>query len=255
MTDYALAANFIEQFEGYTPIAKWDVDAYRLGYGSDTEGPDQVKVTKGMVTTRERAFANLEARIPAFEKVIIGQIGSVTWEVLPDQAKAALLSMAYNYGDLPANVAHAIISHDSLSLIASAVEARDGDDHGINKTRRLKEAQYIASAAASPVPQAAPAALATALTPPAHLSSLPQAQTNQAPIDITKVEGMQEALNVLLPTDPLKVDGGWGPLTVAKMKAFQASQKLKETGDGSFFSALAVYQALQKAGIPTVNPT
>jgi hypothetical protein len=60
------AAEFIAGFEGFSKRAYWDVNAYRLGYGSDTEGPEQTRVTEGMETTKERALQNLSARIPQF---------------------------------------------------------------------------------------------------------------------------------------------------------------------------------------------
>jgi hypothetical protein len=241
MTDYSLAANFIEQFEGYTPEAKWDVNAYRLGYGSDTEGPDQVKVTKGMTTTRERAFANLEARIPQFENVIIKQVSQKAWDALPSQAQAGLLSIGYNYGDLPAGVAYAVQKGESLALIASSVEARAGDNNGVNKARRLKEAEYIASA--------------TPAAPPPSPQAPPAAPAGPKPVDVSSVSGIQQALNILMPsTDPLVTDGVYGGVTVARMKAFQHEHGIKETGDTSFMSVLAVYEALQKAGVPVVAP-
>ena len=146
MTDFTLAANFVEQFEGYEPRAKWDVNHYRLGYGSDTEGPEQRNVVEGMHTTRERAFENLEARLPQYEATILRQVGSHAWGSLPAQAQAALLSVAYNYGSLPHNVAQVVLAGESIGVIASAVEAHAGDNYGVNKTRRFKEAQYISDA-------------------------------------------------------------------------------------------------------------
>jgi hypothetical protein len=232
MTDYALAANVIEQFEGYLPVAKWDVNAYRLGYGSDTEGPDQVKVTKGMHTTRERAFQNLEARIPQFEGVIIHQVGAVAWGALPPAAQANLLSMAYNYGDLPNGVERAVIAGSSLAIIASAVEAHAGDNDGVNRARRLTEAKGIASAKF-----------------PAQTPAEPAPAAKPAGLDVSNISDLQSALNILVPENPLVVDGSFGAQSVAKMKAFQASIAARETGDLSFFSVLAVYEALKAKGV------
>jgi hypothetical protein len=146
VTDYAMAANFIEQYEPYLPVAKWDVDGYRIGYRSSTESKKQIPVVKHMVTTRERAFDNIEARLPDFENVIISQVGASHWEVLPDQAKVALLALAHDYGDLPDSVAYAVMQADGLEFISSAVEALAGDNHGVKKVRRLNEAKAIAEA-------------------------------------------------------------------------------------------------------------
>jgi hypothetical protein len=76
---YQLAANVIEQFEGYLSVAAWDVNAYRLGYGSDTEGPEQRPVRRGMTTTPARALANLAVRIPQYEAKIVAQVGAGPW--------------------------------------------------------------------------------------------------------------------------------------------------------------------------------
>ena len=146
MTDFTLAANFIEQFEGFLPMARWDVNAYRLGYGSDTEGPEQRPVTEGMHTTRERAFQNLEARLPRFEARARQQVGDLAWSELPNEAQAALLSLVYNYGSLPSNVANEVRARAPLGIIAAAVEARAGDNHGVNAKRRMLEAKYIQEA-------------------------------------------------------------------------------------------------------------
>lgn len=57
-------AEFIASYEGCAGRAYWDVNAFRLGYESDTEGPDQIRVTEGMETTKARALQNLALRIP-----------------------------------------------------------------------------------------------------------------------------------------------------------------------------------------------
>lgn len=144
MTDYAYAARLISHFEGFIAVARWDVNAYRLGFGSDTEGPEQRHVTKGMTTTRARALQNLEKRIPKFEAEIIRQIGAAAWSRLPTHVQGPLLSVAYNYGDLPDGVAHAVRS-GNVNGIASAIKAHENDNHGVNKNRRIAEAAIIAS--------------------------------------------------------------------------------------------------------------
>lgn len=241
-----IEASLIEAEEGFLAEARWDVNHYRLGYGSDTEGPDQTNVTQHMVTTRERAFQNLEGRIPQYEATAIHQVGSAAWNALPDAAKAGLLDMVYNYGSLPSGVVSAVAHQSSLAIIAAAVEARAGDNHGINKARRAKEARIIrgeekivadASVAAKLAPPAAPA--------PAPAPAAPKASG----IDVTQITGMQAALNLLVPENPLAVDGSFGPVSVAKMKAFQASTGSPQTGDTSFYSVLAVYEALKAKGV------
>ncbi len=142
--DYHNAAvAMIEKFEGFISHAAWDVNAYRLGFGSDTEGPEQRRVTRDMTTTLDRARMNLLARLPHYEKVIASQIGHDRWAKVPPQAKPSFLSIAYNYGKLPFSVAQAMLGPDPLETAAKAIIAHGSDNKGVNKKRRTIEASYI----------------------------------------------------------------------------------------------------------------
>ncbi|MDR3449784.1 MAG: hypothetical protein P4M15_08610 [Alphaproteobacteria bacterium] len=138
-----LSAKLIGFFEGFEPVAKWDVNAWRLGFGSDTEGPEQRPVTRHMTTTVERALANLSARLPKFEAVASYQVGA-EWAKFPDNVKAALVSIAYNYGKLPDHVAEAAKA-GNLSAVSKAIEDCETDNHGVNAKRRFAEAAFVAS--------------------------------------------------------------------------------------------------------------
>ena len=144
MTDYAYAARIIEHFENYISVAKWDVNAWRVGFGSDTEGPEQHKVLKGTTTTRERALENLEKRMVQFEREIMRQIGAVAWNKLPTHIQGPLLSVAYNYGDLPEGVAKAAVVGNPRA-IAIAITKLEHDNGGINERRRIAEAAIVAT--------------------------------------------------------------------------------------------------------------
>lgn len=135
-----VAAGFIEYWEGFQPEAKWDVNAYRLGFGSDTEGPLQVKVTKGMTTTRDRALANLAARLPQYADVCAKQLGDL-WHKLGVSTQIACLDMAYNYGSIPANVASAF--EQDGRAVANAIRRHDADNNSENRDRRAAEAGLI----------------------------------------------------------------------------------------------------------------
>lgn len=150
MTDYRLAAHIIGGFEGYIPSAEWDVNSWRLGYGSDTEGPEQRRVSKGMSTTRERALDNLALRIPAFEKTIVGAIGGAAWARLSEPAKAALASFAYNYGALTPTLARLVAGRDDRAA-AREIHARGVDNHGVNAHRRDAEARLFAGGQGVPL--------------------------------------------------------------------------------------------------------
>ena len=123
-------------------------NAFRLGYGSDTSGAAQTPVKEGDTTDRADALANLEARIPKFEAVIVQQIGMTAWQDWNDapQVQSALLSVCYNYGHLPSHVADCAKSGDTMAL-ADAVIALQADNAWVNEKRRVAEANLIASAA------------------------------------------------------------------------------------------------------------
>lgn len=98
------AAIFIKKFEGYSSKPYWDVNAYRLGHGSDTiTFPDGSfrKVQKTDITTREMAQKDLERRLKKeFIPKVKSQVGEPSWSNLPDPAKVSLISLAYNYGSI-----------------------------------------------------------------------------------------------------------------------------------------------------------
>ena len=142
MTDVEVASNLIAYFEQYIGYARWDVNAYRCGFGSDTEGPECVPVHKDTTTTRERALSNLAVRVPKFIVVAAGQVGPELWAKLGLNTKAALTSMAYNYGSIPENVVFAV--KNNSQGVATAIRARAGDNHGINSWRRDGEAACVA---------------------------------------------------------------------------------------------------------------
>lgn len=139
--DRETAVRMIAFFEGYQSRAKWDVNAYRLGFGSDTEGPERVKVTRGMTTTRERALANLSARVPEFEAHVVEDIGQEAWDKLGDLTRYALVDNAYNYGHLEPRVSTAV---KAAAGISSALASQEGENASVNSSRRRAEAMLAA---------------------------------------------------------------------------------------------------------------
>ena len=86
-----------------------------------------------------------------FEKVIINQVGSDAWNKLPDQAKAGLISFAYNYGSIAKKSLRDAIKTGNLNLIADTlVESTLSDNKNLSastretlKNRRKYEAEQI----------------------------------------------------------------------------------------------------------------
>jgi len=115
------------------------VNHWRVGYGSDTEGPEQFSVTQNTTTTKSRAKENLMARIPQFQAIAKSAITSALWNKLNYNQQAALTSLVYNYGHVPASVRVYILDPKRT---AAAIEARGVDNGGINRKRRKAEANF-----------------------------------------------------------------------------------------------------------------
>lgn len=134
------AAGLLKRFEGFSATPYYDTNAYRVGYGSDTVTlPDgTVKhVSQGMTITKADADRDLNRRIGEFQQTVVGQLGQDRWGKLSAGQQAALTSVAYNYGSLPANVVTAAETGDAERL-AQSVESL-----GANKDRRRQEAAII----------------------------------------------------------------------------------------------------------------
>jgi GH24 family phage-related lysozyme (muramidase) len=131
------AVDLIAKFEGYAPRAYWDVNAWRIGYGSDTEGPAQFRVVQGMTTTKDRAKQNLAKRVPEFEAIAARACEPSVWAKLTDEQRAVCTSLTYNYGRLPVK----IDPNDAAATVAR-IKARGADNDGVNRKRRIQEANF-----------------------------------------------------------------------------------------------------------------
>jgi len=149
----ANAADVIKRFEGYSSKTYWDVNAWRLGYGSDTLAlPNGTyrTVKQSDTTTPEMAEKDLERRISReFLPAIRSAVGEPYWSKLPEPAKVALISITYNYGvgfgkNYP-RVTNAARSGD-LKALSQEIAALQGHNSGINAKRRLMEASLVQSA-------------------------------------------------------------------------------------------------------------
>lgn len=137
----------IKEFEGYIPKAKFDVNAFRVGYGSDTTtAPDGsvTKVARGTITTEEDALRDLNRRIEEFTNVVKNQLGAERYNSFNPAQQAALVSIAYNYGSLPDRIIRAARTGTSKE-IADAVRGLSADNGGVNSKRRNREADILNS--------------------------------------------------------------------------------------------------------------
>lgn len=149
-----VAATLLRRFEGFRPAPYWDVNAHRVGYGSDTvtRGDGQVvRVQQGMQVSRDDAERDLSRRVGEFQKGIVGTIGAERWQALPENIKGVLTSVAYNYGELPNIVAQAAV-RGNVEGIAQAIESLKGHNDGVNSKRRQEEANIARGGAVPSAP-------------------------------------------------------------------------------------------------------
>lgn len=143
------SAALLRNKEGFRPTPYWDVNAYRIGFGSDTvtlaDGSVQ-KVVQGMRISVADANRDLYRRIGEFQNTVKGQIGAERFGAFSPQAQAALTSIAYNYGSLPDRILGAVRTGTNEE-IAAAIRSLGGDNGGINRDRRNAEAALFTTTA------------------------------------------------------------------------------------------------------------
>lgn len=149
-----IAASYLKKFETFTPNATYDVNAYRLGYGSDTiTFPDGTwrQVEQGDSTTQQMAEKDLERRInEEFVPKVKAKIGENVYNGWGEKAQAAFISFAYNYGNIVKTaIVEAAKTMDKNLLAKVWVESTYNDNQanpqfisGLRK-RRAEEAQMI----------------------------------------------------------------------------------------------------------------
>lgn len=176
------ARQLIVEKEGFREMPYYDVNAYRAGYGSDTyttESGEVKQVVKGQKVSRADADRDIDRRISTeFMPRAKAGVGEDIWSTLPPQAKAALVSITYNYGSLPnAVIKAAKSSGGNLEAIAKSVESLKTDDKGINANRRQYEANLIRNSRVqsdSPVEQPSAVKLEPNKTQPKNLKTNPK---------------------------------------------------------------------------------
>jgi uncharacterized protein (TIGR02594 family) len=145
-----MSAELLRKYEGtggeFSDKAYWDVNHYRLGYGSDTitdKNGNIREVQKGDVVTRDDAERDLKRRVTASQDQIRNRIGDDAWNKLDARTRASITSMTYNYGKVPPTVADAIDNDGGKDEISKAIAGRAEANNGVNRKRRLGEADYM----------------------------------------------------------------------------------------------------------------
>jgi GH24 family phage-related lysozyme (muramidase) len=169
--------DLLRRKEGFREAPYWDVNAWRVGYGTDTitrADGTVVKVEPGMRVSREDAERDLDRRITdEFMPAAVNAVGREAWAKLSPAAQAVMVSLAYNYGAGAFNgpgeraggragalnrVAVAAQTGDPQQL-AAAVRSLAGHNNGVNAARRNAEADMVLSGrgAGGPAPASASA--------------------------------------------------------------------------------------------------
>ena len=153
----AQTLDMLRKHEGFSEGTYWDVNAHRLGYGTDTITDANGKVRRvqqGDKVSRADAERDLARRANDFRNGARNLIGAAAFDRLPAGAQAALTSVAYNYGSLNElqTVVNAARSGD-LQQLSKAIEARGVDNEGINAKRRSEEAAAVLGGGGTPANQ------------------------------------------------------------------------------------------------------
>lgn len=130
--------------EGLRTEPYWDVNHWRIGYGSDTvtraDGSVETVTPFTRITPAE-AERDLQRRTAMASDSAKASIGSA-WDGMSAGAKSALTSVVYNYGRVPSDIASAAASGNANAL-ARAIANHAGDNDGVNSRRRLAEAGAV----------------------------------------------------------------------------------------------------------------
>lgn len=146
------SAALIRQFEGFRATPYYDVNAFRVGYGSDTitlsDGTIQ-RVTEGMRVSVADANRDLIRRITTeFAPTARNAVEAERFDTFTPQQQAALTSIAYNYGEIPDRIVAALRTGTNAE-IADAIRGLADDNGGVNRGRRFQEAALFTSAPAT----------------------------------------------------------------------------------------------------------
>lgn len=147
------AVELLRDFEGFREGTYWDVNHHRTGYGSDTitTASGQIKkVQKGDRVSKADAERDLARRVNDLTQTASAKSGP-GWNQLPEGAKAAIVSVAYNYGDASPRLAPLweAAGEGNADKVASLIESFAGDNDGVNRGRRQKEAEAARSGVAT----------------------------------------------------------------------------------------------------------
>lgn len=223
-----MAAAMLRRSEGFRAEPYMDVNALRAGYGSDTvtlADGRVVPVTQATRVTPEDAERDLARRIPEFERRAAAAVGEERFAALPPNVRAALISVAYNYGTLPGRIRNAVQSGD-VNAIAAAVEGLSGDNEGINARRRREEAAVIRGAnAMAPAAAATPANAMLAPADATAMAGLPQLPTFAPPRTLAEADYQKRMMDAVAELEKKRIE--------AERRRGEQPERVQEAGQTS----------------------
>lgn len=138
-------AGVLRELEGFKGTPYYDVNAFRAGYGSDTyttADGQVIPVTRNSRVSREDAERDLDRRIRDEFGARARATAGEAWDTYNPLQKAALTSVAYNYGSIPDRISSEVRSGNPES-VAKAIMSLAGDNEGVNRRRRIKESEMM----------------------------------------------------------------------------------------------------------------
>lgn len=136
-----LTESLIAAEEGVRTKAYQDTEGiWTIGYGQTRINGRPVK--EGDTITKEQALSGFRGAVDEHRNRAIRQVGMDEWKKLDPRTRAALTSIAYNYGSLPQRIMGAVRTGDS-ERIAASFSKLEGDNDGVLKGRRRREAAII----------------------------------------------------------------------------------------------------------------
>lgn len=145
-------ASALRLSEGLKTVPYWDespghpeLSHWAIGYGNHyVTRPDGKleEVTPFTRITPEDAERSLQTQAVTAARNIQTTLGPERWGSMTAGQKSALVSVYYNYGHLPDDIAKAAMSGDPAAL-SSAIASHAGDNNGVNAKRRLAEAGAV----------------------------------------------------------------------------------------------------------------
>ena len=167
------------------------------------------------------------------------KVGEENWSRLPENTRAALTSIAYNYGNIPNRIVPAVQSGNP-EAIAKAIESLAGDNKGVNAGRRMQEAN-IARGTGLPGSQAVPAFAAGGL--PTFMGG-PQIQPPINMMGAAPVNAMAAPQQPLPPVAQAAPIPAPQPVTVGTRKQIKGQSNIDKTLD----KMLGTYDQLVTSG-------